>query len=65
MVVSIKQNGTWVEVPALKGSDGVNGTNGTNGTTPVKGTDYWTAADQSSIVQDVLAALPTAESVSV
>ncbi len=59
MVVSIKSNGTWVEVPALKGTDG------TNGTTPVKGTDYWTAADQSSIVQDVLNALPAAESVSV
>lgn len=35
------------------------GTDGTNGHTPVKGTDYWTAADQASMVQDVLAALPT------
>lgn len=29
------------------------------GTTPVKGTDYWTAADKASIVSDVLSALPT------
>jgi len=59
MVLSIKVNGDWVEVPALKGTDG------TSGTTPVKGTDYWTAADQASIVNDVLTALPAAESVSV
>ncbi|WP_322353990.1 hypothetical protein [Paratractidigestivibacter sp.] len=32
---------------------------GADGTTPVKGTDYWTAADKASIVQDVLTALPT------
>lgn len=36
-----------------------NGKDGTNGTTPVKGTDYWTAADKSAMVSDVLAALPT------
>ena len=29
------------------------------GDTPQKGTDYWTAADRQSIVDDVLAALPT------
>lgn len=34
---------------------------GANGTTPVKGTDYWTAADKAAIVSDVLAALPTWE----
>lgn len=86
MVVSIKVNGSWVEVPALKGSDGDTGqtgsqgpkgdtgetgpqgpagTNGTDGYTPVRGTDYWTTADQQAIVNDVLAALPAAESVSV
>lgn len=32
---------------------------GADGTTPVKGTDYWTAADKTEIVQDVLTALPT------
>ena len=31
---------------------------GPAGYTPVKGTDYWTAADQQSMVNDVLAALP-------
>lgn len=68
MILNIKVNGTWTEVPAIKGSDGVdgtNGTNGTNGTTPVRGTDYQTAADQTAIVNAVLAALPAAESVSV
>lgn len=34
---------------------------GADGHAPVKGTDYWTAADQQSIVDDVLAALPTWE----
>ena len=32
---------------------------GADGKTPVKGTDYWTAADKSAMVSDVLAALPT------
>lgn len=35
------------------------------GDKPVKGTDYWTAADQQVIVDAVLAALPAAEGVSV
>ena len=33
---------------SLKGQDGY---------TPIKGTDYWTTADQASIVADVLAAV--------
>ena len=32
---------------------------GLKGDTPVKGTDYWTAADKTEIVNDTLAALPT------
>ena len=32
---------------------------GPAGYTPVKGVDYWTAADKSAMVSDVLAALPT------
>ena len=40
------------------GADGQPGENGTDGHTPVKGTDYWTAADKQEIVSDVLAALP-------
>lgn len=42
------------------GSDvGLKGDNGADGKTPVKGTDYWTAADKAEIVADTLAALPT------
>ena len=42
-----------------KGADGTNGKDGSDGKTPVKGTDYWTAADKAEIVADTLAALPT------
>ena len=42
------------------GSDvGLKGDKGADGYTPVKGTDYWTAADKAEIVADTLAALPT------
>lgn len=46
--------------PSLKGADGEQGE---PGYTPVKGVDYWTAADKAAIVDDVLAALPAAEEV--
>lgn len=39
--------------------NGSKGSDGSDGKTPVKGTDYWTASDRSSMVNDVLAALPT------
>lgn len=35
-----------------------------NGKTPVKGTDYWTAADKAEMVSAVIAALPDASEVS-
>ena len=41
------------------GATGPQGEPGADGYTPVKGTDYWTAADKAEIVDDVLAALPT------
>ncbi len=41
------------------GATGAQGEKGDDGYTPVKGTDYWTAADKSEMVDDVLAALPT------
>ena len=44
---------TWPQGP--KGDPG---TPGAAGHTPVKGTDYWTAADKQEIVNDVLAAFP-------
>ena len=46
------------------GATGAQGPAGADGYTPVRGTDYWTAADQEQIVSDVLAALPNAQGVS-
>ena len=46
---------------AFKNLKGADGAPGADGHTPVKGTDYWTADDQQTIVNDVLAALPTWE----
>lgn len=40
------------------GKDGEKGEPGTPGKTPIRGADYWTAADKQEIVNDVLAALP-------
>ena len=40
------------------GKDGEKGDPGTPGKTPIRGADYWTAADKQEIVNDVLAALP-------
>lgn len=45
------------------GKDGSDGLPGADGYTPVKGVDYWTAADKEEIVAEVLAALPSAEEV--
>lgn len=44
-----------------EGPQGPQGETGPAGYTPVRGTDYWTEADQAQIVSDVLAALPTWE----
>ena len=44
--------------PGKDGAKGEPGTPGAAGHTPVKGTDYWTAADKQEIVNNVLAALP-------
>lgn len=54
-------NETVWQLLASKGVDGKNGSNGTNGAdgkTPVKGTDYFTAADKAEMVNAVIAALP-------
>lgn len=62
-IVRTKQtDGSWAEIPAVvgpPGKDGATGKDGKEGATPVKYVDYWTSADQESIVQDVLAALGT------
>lgn len=52
----LQYNGSDV---GLKGDKGDTGAAGADGHTPVKGTDYWTAADKAEIVNDTLAALPT------
>ena len=54
---TIGENGNWY----LGNTDTGKPSRGEKGDTPQKGTDYWTAADQQSIVDDVLAALPTWE----
>lgn len=51
--------------PAGKdGSPGAQGPAGNDGYTPVKGVDYYTAADKAEMVQAVLDALPAAEGAS-
>ena len=45
-----------------KGDPGKNGANGKDGRTPERGFDYWTDEDKAEIVNDVLNALPEAES---
>ena len=51
---TIGDNGNWYLGNADTGKP-------SRGDTPQKGTDYWTEADRQSIVNDVLAALPTWE----
>ena len=52
-------NGTTSTFTVKNGSKGSAGSAGKDGVSPVKGKDYWTPADQESIVQDVIAALGT------
>ena len=56
-VISWTNNG-GLKNPAAVSIKGARGEDGADGKTPVKGTDYWTAADKSAMVADVLAALP-------
>lgn len=46
-----------------QGLQGIQGPAGADGTTPVRGTDYWTAADKQEIINEVLAAIPSSEEV--
>ena len=63
-------DGTTLDAGVAKGDDVAKGDTGTAGAqgpaghTPVKGTDYWTAADKAEMVADVLAALPDGTEVS-
>lgn len=56
-------SGTTLTITSASGSSSAN-LKGEKGDAPIKGTDYWTAADKAEIVQDVLAALPSSEEVS-
>lgn len=61
---TIGTNGNWYlgttdTGKPSRGEKGDTGAAGADGKTPVKGTDYWTAADKAEIVADTLAALPT------
>lgn len=49
---------------AFRGDKGDPGAKGDPGKTPVRGTDYWTAADKQEIVNSVIAALPDGTEVS-
>lgn len=55
----LQYDGSNVGLKGNKGDTGDPGVKGIDGKTPIKGTDYWTVADKQSIVNDVLAALPT------
>lgn len=46
---------------ASSGGEGSKGDKGDKGDTPIKGVDYWTAADKAEIVAAALAALPKYE----
>lgn len=48
----------------FKNLKGAKGDTGATGPKPVKGTDYWTAADKAEMVSAVIAALPDASEVS-
>lgn len=43
---------TTSSIRGAKGADGQDGQDGQDGHTPVKGTDYWTAADKAEIAQE-------------
>ena len=55
---------TWTNLIAVADLKGGKGDPGTPGKTPVRGTDYWTAADKQEIVNSVIAALPDGTEVS-
>lgn len=45
--------GARTSIRGATGTAGTNGTNGADGYTPVKGVDYWTAADKAEIISEV------------
>ena len=66
---TIGSNGNWYlgstdTGKPSQGETGPQGPAGADGYTPIKGTDYFTEADKTELVNAVLAALPAAEGVS-
>ena len=60
-ILSIRdENGNVIPVPAIQGVPGKDGANGNDGKTPVKGVDYWTAADKSEIINALSGGTATA-----
>ena len=57
--VSAIEGGHRITITDANGTKTVDVLNGADGKTPVKGTDYYTDADKSEMVNSVLAALPT------
>ena len=56
---TIGDNGNWYlgATDTGKPSRGAAGADGADGHTPVKGTDYWTAADKAEVVAEAAAAI--------
>lgn len=61
-LLKIKKGEKWQIVGV--GMEGPQGPKGNDGKTPVKGTDYYTEADKTEMVNLVLAALPYGDEVS-
>ena len=53
MYTVLLTDGTSYDITAPKGAKGDKGDPGVPGKTPVKGTDYWTAADKQEIIDDI------------
>lgn len=51
-------NGHRVSIKDINGTNTFDVLNGVDGKTPVKGVDYFTAAEKSEMVQEVLSSLP-------
>lgn len=56
--------GNWIDIPAIVGPRGNDGPAGPEGKTPVRGVDYWTAADKQEVIDSVLSALDDGDEVS-
>ena len=60
-------DGSWEELPVIKGTQGPpgpSGSDGRDGKTPVRGVDYWTEEDQQIIINDILSKIENLEEVS-